>query len=226
MKRIKQFDWTRYIAELTELPSLSSQWEKDMVNKITDEISKDEIKRVLEVGCSNGRWLRWFCREYNCEGYGVDSNAAGFKKKDMNFILGDAFKLPYEDNIFDVVFSLGLIEHFKKHERFLLLKEQTRVLKNNGFLICQVPNLAISLRYFWVKFFYDYRQGFKHFIVTEKELICCFKELNLKSTPVKFLGWFFERFNIPKLFDSRVTASDYILLGMKIYATTKSYMIL
>jgi ubiquinone/menaquinone biosynthesis C-methylase UbiE len=186
-----------------------------MVSEITVNISKGEIRRVLEVGCSNGRWLRWFCREYNCEGYGVDSNAAGFKKKDMNFMVGDAFKLPYQDTVFDAVFSLGLIEHFKKHERFLLLKEQTRVLKNNGFLICEIPNLAISLEYVWVKCFYDYRQGFKHFIVTEKELMRHFKELNLKIISGKFLGWFFERFNIPKLFNSRVATNNYMIVGVK-----------
>jgi ubiquinone/menaquinone biosynthesis C-methylase UbiE len=163
---MSEFDWTQYIAQLRDLPLLSSQWEKDMVSEITVNISKGEIRRVLEVGCSNGRWLRWFCREYNCEGCGVDTNAVGFKNKDMNFMVGDAFKLPYQNAVFDIVFSFGLIEHFKKRERFLLLKEQTRVLKNNGFLICEIPNLSISLEYVWVKYFYDFKQGFKHYIVT------------------------------------------------------------
>lgn len=215
MKRVEH-NWTDYVTKLTDLPSLSSQWEKDMVSEITDKISKGEIKRVLEVGCSNGRWLRWFCKEYNCVGYGVDNNAVGFKKKDMNFMVGDAFKLPYRDNVFDAAFSLGLIEHFKKHARFSLLKEQTRVLKNNGFLICEIPNLAISLEYVWVKYFYDYRQGSKHFIIAEKELIRHFKELNLEIISSKFLGWFFERFNIPKLFNSRFTSNNYILIGVSL----------
>lgn len=212
---MSEFDWTQYIAQLRDLPLLSSQWEKDMVSEITVNISKGEIRRVLEVGCSTGRWLRWFCREYNCEGYGVDTNAGGFKKKDMNFMVGDAFRLPYQDAVFDVVFSLGLIEHFKKHERFLLLKEQTRVLKNNGFLICEIPNLAISLEYVWVKYFYDFKQGFKHYIVTQKELRRSFEELGLRIIRDKFFGWFFERFDVPKLFTSRFTALDYILIAGK-----------
>jgi SAM-dependent methyltransferase len=215
MKRVEQFDWTDHITKLPDFPSSSSQWEKDMVNQITDKISKGEIKRVLEVGCSNGRWLRWFCREYNCEGYGVDTNAAGFKKRDMHFMVGDAFKLPYQDTVFDAVFSLGLIEHFKKHKRFLLLKEQARVLKNNGYLVCVIPNLAISLEYFWVKYFYDFKQGFKHYIVTQKELRRSFEELGLRIIRDKFLGWFFERFDVPKLFTSRFTANEYILITSK-----------
>lgn len=212
---MKNLAWNSYIRKLSDFPELTSQWEIDMVNEIKGKMPKGGTKNVLEVGCSNGRWLRWFCKEYSCEGYGVDNNAAGFRKRDMNFLVGDAFKLPYQDNIFDVVFSLGLIEHFKKHERFLLLKEQTRVLRNNGFLICEIPNLAISLEYVWVKYFYDYRQGFKHFIITEKELIRHCKELNLEIISSKFLGWFFERFNIPKLLNSRFTSNNYIIIGGK-----------
>jgi hypothetical protein len=56
---VNEFDWTQHITQMTDLPLSSSQWEKDMVSQITDKISKGEIKRVLEVGCSNGRWLRW-----------------------------------------------------------------------------------------------------------------------------------------------------------------------
>jgi len=214
MNTVEQFNWTDYVTKLTDLPALSSQWEKDMVNEITDKISKSSITRVLEVGCSNGRWLRWFCKEYNCEGDGVDNNAVGFRKKDMNFMVGDAFNLPYKDHVFDAVFSFGLIEHFKKQARFLLLKEQTRVLKNNGYLICEIPS-AISLEYVWVKYFYDYKQGYKHFAMTDKELKQHFKKLNLQIISSKFLGWFFERFNIPKLINNRFTSNIYISIGIK-----------
>lgn len=207
--------WNNYIKKLSDFPELTSQWEIDMVNEIKDKIPEGKIKNVLEVGCSNGRWLRWFCKEYNCETYGIDINPAGFQKRDVNFTVGDAFKLPYRSNFFDAVFSKGFLEHFGKQERFILLKEQVRVLKKNGFLICSVPNLAISLEYVWVKYFYDYRQGFRHFIITQKELIRDFKELNLEIISAKFLGWFFERFNIPKIFNTRFTSNDYILIGVK-----------
>jgi len=214
MKRKEQFNWTDYVTKLTDFPSLSSQWEKDMVSEITDKISKGEIKRVLEVGCSNGRWLRWFCKEYNCEGYGVDNNASGFKRRDMNFMLGDAFKLPYRDNVFDAIFSKGFIEHFKKPQDFLLLKEQVRVLKNKGYLICEVPNLAVSLEYVYVKYFYDFKQGYKHFIKTHIQMMRYFKKLNLQIISSKFFGWFFERFNVRQLFNCSFTSQEYMVIGV------------
>ncbi|MGQ9460514.1 MAG: class I SAM-dependent methyltransferase [Candidatus Bathyarchaeaceae archaeon] len=207
--------WNSYIRKLSDFPELTSQWEIDMVNEIKDKMPKGKIKNVLEVGCSNGRWLRWFCKEYNCEGYGVDNNAAGFEKRDMTFLVGDAFKLPYRDNVFDAVFSKGFIEHFKKPQDFLLLKEQVRVLKNKGYLICEVPNLAVSLEYIYVKYFYDFKQGYKHFIKTHIQLMRYFKKLNLQVISSKFFGWFFERFNVPQLFNCSFTSQEYMVIGVK-----------
>jgi SAM-dependent methyltransferase len=220
MKREEHLDWTDYITKLTDLPSLSARWEKDMINEITDKISEGRIERILEVGCSNGRWLRWFCQEYNCEAYGIDNNPAGFQKRDINFTVGDAFRLPYRDNFFDAVFSKGFLEHFKKHERFLMLKEQKRVLKNDGFLICVIPPLGFSLELLYVKYC-DFRCGGKHHEITDQEFRNFLDTLNLKIISSRFLGWFFERFQrrlrfkIPKLLDSRFTSNDYILIGIK-----------
>lgn len=159
-----------------------------MINEIKDQIPKGGIRKMLEVGCSNGRWIRWFCQEYGCEGYGIDNRAEGFKKKDVNFILGDAFKLPFTDNSFDIVFSKGFIEHFKKPQDFMLLKEHVRVLKNKGYLICEVPNLAVSLEYLYVKYFYDFKQGYKHYIKTHRQIMSYFKKLNLQIISSKFFG--------------------------------------
>jgi ubiquinone/menaquinone biosynthesis C-methylase UbiE len=215
MKQQKNVDWTDYVIGLSDIPPLTSQWEKDMVSEIKDKISGHQLRAVLEVGCSNGRWLRWFHKEYGCEVYGLDNNTAGFGKRDVNFIVGDAFKLPCRDGSFDAVFSKGFMEHFKKHERFLLLKEQARVLRENGFLICEIPPFDISLEILYIKFRHDVRQELKHFIITEKELKRRFEELNLGIVSNKFLGWFFERFNIPKLFSNRFTSSESLLIGIK-----------
>lgn len=233
LKKQGGFSWEDYIASLADFPILTSQWTKNMVNEITDKIPHQKIKKVLEVGCSNGRWVRWFCKEYSCEGYGLDNNPSGFKNKDINFMMGDAFKLPYQDNVFDVVFSLGLIEHFEKPKILSILKEQSRVLKTNGFLLCEIPYLDISLEYIYAKIFCDFRgrlllkdlNGNKHYRIPEKELTCRFKQLNLEIISSKYTGyffferfisrklrWFFERLNIPKLSTSRFTSTNYILI--------------
>ncbi|MCJ7634197.1 class I SAM-dependent methyltransferase [Candidatus Bathyarchaeota archaeon] len=211
---MENFAWNGYIGKLSDFPELTSQWEIDMINEIKDQIPKGGIRKMLEVGCSNGRWIRWFCQEYGCEGYGIDNRAEGFKKKDVNFILGDAFKLPFTDNSFDIVFSKGFIEHFKKPQDFMLLKEHVRVLKNKGYLICEVPNLAVSLEYLYVKYFYDFKQGYKHYIKTHRQIMSYFKKLNLQIISSKFFGWFFERFNVPQLFNCSFTSQEYMVIGV------------
>jgi len=208
------FDWSKHIENLPDFPSLdSSLWYREMVNEIRLYIRKDRAKAVLEVGCSNGSWLRWFAREYGSEVYGLDINRKGFVKRDVHFLKGDAFKLPYKDRSFDIVFSTGFIEHFKND--FELLQEQARVLKPQGCIICEVPNLALSLEYVYVKYFYDFRRGYQHFVKTHTSLINHLRSLGLDILVCKFLGWFWvlDRLKIPKLFNSSLSSTDYLLIA-------------
>ncbi len=50
---------------------------------------------------------------------------------------GDAFKAPFPDNTFDLVFHQGLAEHFK--DSLPLIKENYRILKHGGCCLCDVP---------------------------------------------------------------------------------------
>jgi hypothetical protein len=57
-----------------------------------DRFPRNKIERV----CSNGRWLRRFQEEYECE----TCNTASFEKREVDFVAGETFKLLYPDNIF------------------------------------------------------------------------------------------------------------------------------
>ena len=87
-------------------------------------------QRVLELGCTTGRWLRWFLEEYGSDVYGVDLEKTGLEKMGIgNPVLGDASRLPFKSDSFDVVYSIGLIEHFTNPRP--VLSEAMRVLKSN-----------------------------------------------------------------------------------------------
>jgi ubiquinone/menaquinone biosynthesis C-methylase UbiE len=220
-KRTK-FDWRTYVQELPDYPLLSQKWEKDFVHITCDSILEGEIGRVLEVGCSNGRWLRWFNREFGFKVWGLDKEELALEVQDgvIKFTIGNALHIPYKDGVFDAVFSLGLVEHFSKNDKYKILEEQQRVLREGGYLICQVPLLSFfSLDYVYVKFFYDLRRGTKHFRTTKGELTDYFRKLGLRILFSGFTGCLLEGNIFDQLCTAnmfkRLFASEILIIGKK-----------
>ncbi len=218
-----KFEWKTYVRELSDYPALTQKWEQDFVHITCDNIREEEIGRVLEVGCSNGRWLRWFNKEYGCEVWGLDKEELGLVGSGgvIKFTIGNALSTPYKDGVFDAVFSLGLVEHFSKRDKCRILKEQERVLRKGGYLICQVPHLSFfSLDYFYVKYFYDFRKGTKHFRTTKRELTAYFRKLGLRIIFSGFTGCvgemnLFKQLRKLDVFN-RLLAGEIVIIGKKI----------
>jgi len=98
--------------------------------------------RILEAGCGLGRWIAYFAHN----GYrltGLDVTADGMRQlrsKDVNaeLVQGDVRGLPFRENSFDAVLSLGVLEHIEEGPEHAL-EEVVRVLKPGGTLFFQVP---------------------------------------------------------------------------------------
>ena len=128
-----------------------------------NELMEDEYfnngKRCLEVGCGRGTLSTYFSdAEFECTLLDYSEKALNlaqeiFKRNQLNalFKVGDANKLPFKDNSFDIVFSIGLLEHFENIN--LPIKEQIRVLDKRGIFIGYVvPKYTnnIQKNYDWV----------------------------------------------------------------------------
>jgi len=116
-------------------------------------------KRVLEVGCGRGSMSAFFSSKgYKCTLLDQSSEVINTAKKiykknklSASFHIGDANALPFEDNSFDVVFSIGLLEHFKNIEK--PINEQIRILDKGGLFIGYVvPKYKNSIQkdYIWI----------------------------------------------------------------------------
>jgi SAM-dependent methyltransferase len=105
--------------------------------------------KLLDVGCGRGEFLQGFI-ECGTVGFGVDqSRAAESYCPEALLKISDIENdgIPYEDNLFDVVYSKSVIEHFYYPER--VVKEIFRVLKPGGAVITLCPDWAFNYRIYF-----------------------------------------------------------------------------
>jgi SAM-dependent methyltransferase len=100
-----------------------------------------ENRRVADIGCGTGRWLLEFAQWDANDLHGIDLDEFQIQRAKQRFPLadlhaGDARRLPWEDNSFDLVsqftlFTSILSETVKKQ----IAQEMVRVLKPCGVIV-------------------------------------------------------------------------------------------
>jgi SAM-dependent methyltransferase len=110
---------------------------RKIITGILDKLCAGSIK-ILDVGCGTGINLSYFSRYGSTVGLDISQDALRFcsQRGLSNVLQGDAERLPFEDNSFDLITALDLLEHLDDKQA---LAEFHRVLKPNGFLILTVP---------------------------------------------------------------------------------------
>lgn len=100
---------------------------------------------VLDIGAANG----WLSEILTRRGYRVSAVDAGMdsitrasrrlesRDMDVQFVQGDAYRLPFADDVFDGVVLSEVIEHLQTPET--ALREASRTVKNNGVVIITTP---------------------------------------------------------------------------------------
>lgn len=109
---------------------------------------RGEGKRMLEIGCSWGRW----CIAAGQSGFRpigldvhIDALAAATRvskelRADADFVCADADVLPLESRSIDFVFSYSVLQHIEKCRVRQAFREIARVLKPEGRCVVQLPN--------------------------------------------------------------------------------------
>lgn len=108
----------------------------------------DPALSVLEVGGAPGQWLVYLHRTFGYRIGVLDNSPVGAAKSRENFaLLGipadvleqDLFAPPPKPQAFDIVYSLGLIEHFD--DPAPVIEAHLRFLRPGGLLVVGCPNL-------------------------------------------------------------------------------------
>jgi len=103
----------------------------------------------LEIGCANSIWLPHFARRFGFRITGLDYSEIGCAQTraayeaaglDAEIVCADAFSPPGQLlESFDVVFTLGVVEHFD--DTVGALDAFARFLRPGGLLLTVIPNL-------------------------------------------------------------------------------------
>ncbi|MCB1024310.1 MAG: class I SAM-dependent methyltransferase [Acidobacteria bacterium] len=100
--------------------------------------SEVQTPRILDVGCGTGANLEMLAAFGDAEGVDVSDDALEFcKAKGLKTHKGLAEKLPFDDESFDVVTALDVVEHLD--DDIAGLREMHRVLRSGGKTLIFVP---------------------------------------------------------------------------------------
>lgn len=126
-------------------------WNQDYVALLAKRWRLGEVRTALDVGCGVGHWSRVILPHLPAEArlFGIDrepewvkqaaarAERAGFAER-ASYRLGDAEKIPFHDDVFDLVTCQTLLIHVRDPKA--VLREMMRVLKPGGLLAVVEPN--------------------------------------------------------------------------------------
>ena len=156
MKLTEKVFWDEYWAKY-KLPcevNMNFSFERVLGHTFKGILKRDTSKSIFEIGCAPGKWLIFFKKEFSYKAFGLEYSQVGAKKTLDNFALqnirveyiykGDFFNIQ-PDRQFDIVVSLGFIEHF--YDVNSIVAKHIEWLKPGGQLILGVPNFR-GINYF------------------------------------------------------------------------------
>lgn len=109
--------------------------------KMADKLIPKELRegRILDIGCGN--YPYFLINTHFKEKFGIDRIVShNFKDITLkSFDIATHTRLPFQDNFFDVIAILAVVEHIEPEKLVNVLRECNRTLKRGGRLIITTP---------------------------------------------------------------------------------------
>lgn len=167
--------WGTHLLPLT-IKGKNSPYYVDRVDAFFHNyLPKKKDYEFLELGCAPGRWLHYFAVEFGYKVSGIDNSRRGVEitrknlellNIDATLFIGDALIYLFPKT-FDVVFSLGLIEHFDPPSE--IINKHLDLVNKSGYAIIGIPNLKHSL-YFYLQRLMNKKVLEHHLLLTKNEV--------------------------------------------------------
>jgi len=145
-------NWENYWDKL-ELPAEIKKTKKSLylneILKIFDRfLPPNDNLSILEIGGAPGQYLAYMSNNFHYKIYALDYSDIGCRKMKENFSLLGLKGIVYQKDLFsddisdlplfDIVYSLGFIEHFQDLDR--VIDKHLELLKPGGILLIGTPN--------------------------------------------------------------------------------------
>ncbi len=119
--------------------SYNSRFWEPVVPTFKEYYNLDENSKILDIGCAKGFMLYDFKKSIpgiEVQGIDISSYAIENSKEGVKEFLqvGDARRLPFPDNHFDLVISITTLHNLTKEDMKIALKEIMRVTKKDAFI--------------------------------------------------------------------------------------------
>jgi 2-polyprenyl-6-hydroxyphenyl methylase/3-demethylubiquinone-9 3-methyltransferase len=160
------------------------------------EIDRRKIETILEMGCGNSIWLPYLARKRNVKVFGIDYSEEGCalarKRLETENVAGkiicqDVFTADHREiGQFDLVYSLGVIEHYTNTEE--ILRKLMDFVKPGGTLLTEIPNLG-SIHGFLAKIYQPSLLA-KHKILSRKDLQRYCVKIGMENVYSCYIGVF------------------------------------
>lgn len=169
-----------------------------------NSIGSLERKKILDFGCGDGKFSSILLENNAAYVAGVDISTKALRFARCLVPKADFFEisngiLPFDNDVFDIVFCLDVLEHIPDDEIKLWVSEIHRVLESEGCFIFSVPSKLKNLD----------EKHFRHY--TPKELEVFLKDyfetfkfqgyfIRLPIIPVRWIDKLYNKGTIWKLF--------------------------
>ncbi|MBU3925552.1 class I SAM-dependent methyltransferase [Patescibacteria group bacterium] len=182
MNLVSKSNWKKYWSEHGAQKIHSILFE-DIFQKYFEFNPKLEC---IEIGCVPGNFLIFLHKKFGYKIHGIDYVEGMEKILKKNFELNNIknyniynsdFRIFKQEKLFDIVLSIGFIEHFSDYKK--IIEKHISLLKKDGILFISLPN-------------FRYGQYLLHRLFDNKNL----KKHNLKAMNPKIIKEIFKKNNL------------------------------
>lgn len=152
---MKNTDWDSYYQKPYKTASFTRKLTQNaLLNTIKKYSKKKQNLEICELGGGNSCFFDALVEDLYPSKYTIiDNNELGLKKFTECQKITSISRL-FNDNVlelkhkgkYDIVFSVGLIEHFKNKDVITAIKSHFKIVKNEGIVIISVPTPTFSYR--------------------------------------------------------------------------------